>query len=107
MAAKRPSSISSKRQAKVKRTSSIARGRLAKTHVFRGHKAKTSGGLEKKNLSKNKSGKIVSKRRSARGKQAYKHIKPWAQVCAEARDDMELKAARALCMCRVRASVGA
>merc|ERR1712028_309060 len=42
--------------------------RLARRHAFAGKRAKTIGGLKKSDLVKNKSGKVVSKKRSARGK---------------------------------------
>merc|ERR1712045_580804 len=56
---------------KVKRTSIIARGKLAKALVFRGSKQKTQGGLTKDLLMKNKSGKVVSKARSALARQQW------------------------------------
>merc|ERR1719412_2349390 len=60
-----------KKAMKVKRTSTVARGKLAKALVFRGSKQKTVGGLTKDTLTKNKTGKIVSKSRSARGKKNW------------------------------------
>merc|ERR1711918_49309 len=65
---------------KNKSVSKIARGRMAYAMVLRGSKAKTVGGLTSKDLTKNKSGKIVSKKQSALGK---KH--PWMQAVAKAR----------------------
>merc|ERR1740139_736502 len=64
---------------KVKRTSVIARGRMAKALVFSGKKAKTVGGLTKATLTKSKSGKIVSKAASARAKKnfATSALKKW------------------------------
>ena len=53
---------------KKKAVSKIAKGKLAKLVVFRGTKAKTSGGLTASSLTKNKNGKIVSKKTSAHGK---------------------------------------
>ena len=71
---------------KAKRVSKIARGRLAKALVMRGTKAKTSGGLTKDMLIRNKSGKIVSKKSSARAKRAYPStLKPWSDSIQEAR----------------------
>merc|ERR1712088_867560 len=55
-----------------KRVSKIAKGRGAKSRVFRGLKAKTSGGLKKSALTKNKNGKVVSKKASEAGKRNYK-----------------------------------
>merc|ERR1711884_24382 len=56
---------------KVKKVSAIAKGKRAKLAVFSGKKAKTVGGLTKATLTKNKSGKIVSKSRSADGKKRF------------------------------------
>ena len=56
------------RAMKKKAVSKIAKGKLAKLVVFRGTKAKTSSGLSKSDLTKNKNGKIVSKKASAKGK---------------------------------------
>merc|ERR1712146_388179 len=47
---------------KKKAVSKIAKGRFAKVVVFRGSKAKTSGGLTSSDLIKNSRGKIVSKK---------------------------------------------
>merc|ERR1712048_357316 len=57
-----------------KRVSKIARGRFAKTLVMRCVKEKTVGGLTKLSLTKNKRGKIVSKRAAANGKRNYQHV---------------------------------
>merc|ERR1719487_2912013 len=70
---------------KKKRVSKIAKGRYAKVVVFRGSKAKTTGGLTKDMLKKNASGKIVSKKRSAHGLRAYVWIKPWSTALSKAR----------------------
>merc|ERR1719512_568464 len=56
---------------KVKKASIVAKGKLAKVAVFRGKKVKTVGGLSKDSLTKSKSGKIVSKKASARGKKMF------------------------------------
>merc|ERR1712194_472840 len=48
---------------KAMKKSVIAKGKMAKAMVMRGSKEKTSGGLKKDSLRKNKGGKIVSKRR--------------------------------------------
>merc|ERR1712193_574276 len=55
-------------RAKKKTVSKIAKGSHAKSVVFRGTKAKTTGGLTKSDLVKNKNGKIVSKKSLAHGK---------------------------------------
>merc|ERR1719491_1291655 len=46
---------------KVMKRSVIAKGKLAKVMVLHGFNLKTSGGLKKENLKKNKEGRIVSK----------------------------------------------
>merc|ERR1719343_1830325 len=61
-----------------KRASTIARGRAAKAMVLKGSKVKTGGGLTKDKLTKNKSGKIVSKAASAVSKKAYQGSKAQA-----------------------------
>merc|ERR1712193_481222 len=53
---------------KKKSVSKIAKGSRAKSMVLRGSKEKTVGGLTAKDLCKNKYGKIVSKKASARSK---------------------------------------
>merc|ERR1712012_521351 len=55
----------------MKAKSVIAKGVMAKSQVFKGLKSKTQSGLTKDKLVKNKSGKIVSKARSARGKKVF------------------------------------
>merc|ERR1719203_2690655 len=64
---------------KVKKVSIVAKGKLAKVAVFKGKKVKTVGGLTKATLTKSKSGKIVSKAASARGKKAWASsaLKKW------------------------------
>ena len=50
---------------KKKAVSKIARGIMSKAMVLRGSKEKTVGGLSAKDLTRNKAGKIVSKKQSA------------------------------------------
>merc|ERR1719431_113581 len=71
-----------KRTMKAKRVSIVATGARAKSSVFSGRKMKTSGGLTKEGLIKNKVGKIVSKKRSAVSKRAYasSKLKAWADA---------------------------
>merc|ERR1719309_1536016 len=59
---------------KAKRVSKIARGRYRLSQVFKGRKEKTVGGLKKSDLTKNKHGRVVSKKKSAFG-QKSKFIK--------------------------------
>merc|ERR1719494_585822 len=75
-----------KRKKKAKRVSKIARGKRAKSAVFKGKKEKTLSGLKKENLTKNKSGKVVSKKKSDRGR----HNK-WTAAVARARKELKLK----------------
>merc|ERR1712014_106583 len=60
--------------------------RLAKRHVFAGKAGKTKSGLKKSDLVKSKSGKIVSKKLSARGKAS-----PWIAACKAARAALKIK----------------
>merc|ERR1719422_2050022 len=77
---------------KVKRTSIIARGKLAKVLVFRGSKQKTGGGLTKDTLTKNKTGRIVSKSKSARGKKNWANsaLKRWIDALKQARKELKI-----------------
>merc|ERR1712161_107149 len=78
---------------KAMKKSVIAKGKLAKAMVLRGSKEKTSGGLKKDNLRKNKAGKIVSKKASDRSKKAYvgSALQKWAKACQAARKELGLK----------------
>merc|ERR1712070_834074 len=60
--------------------------RLAKRRAFAGKTAKTSGGLTKNDLVKNKAGKIVSKKASARAKKS-----PWIAAVQAARKALGVK----------------
>ena len=75
----------------MKRVSKFAKGRMAKSVVFRGTKASTVGGLTKANLTRNKNGKIVSKKQSANGKKAYSFIKGWTAAVTKARKALNVK----------------
>merc|ERR1719321_2499437 len=76
------------RAMKKKAVSKIARGRFAKALVLRGTKEKTASGIKKEGLFKNKRGKIVSKKASAKGKQSYKRIQGWTAALAKARKEL-------------------
>jgi len=76
---------------KAKRVSKVAKGRLAKALVLRGSKEKTTGGLRRDALMKNKRGKVVSKRASAAGKRAYKQIAGWVEGVMAARRALKMK----------------
>merc|ERR1712075_7414 len=71
---------------KKKTVSKIARGRMAKAMVLRGSKGKTVGGLTAKDLVKSKTGKIVSKKRSAFAKKS-----PWIAAVKKARAALKIK----------------
>lgn len=59
--------------------------------VLSGKKEKTKSGLKKDDLMKSKSGKIVSKRKSASGKKAYeKNVAGWVAACMKARKELGL-----------------
>merc|ERR1711874_942429 len=78
---------------KAKRVSVIAKGKMAKVAVFKGTKVKTQSGMTKDNLIKNKRGKIVSKKASARGKALFvsSGLKAWADSIKAARKALNLK----------------
>merc|ERR1712078_103791 len=76
---------------KAKKVSVIAKGKRAKVSVFLGGKEKTTGGLKKSDLTKSKSGKIVSEKSSAAGKKAYKFIKAWTEAVQKARKELGVK----------------
>merc|ERR1712224_784749 len=65
---KKKAAMKAMKAMKKKSVSKIARGRMAYAMVLRGSKAKTVGGLTAKDLTKNKNGKVVSKKQSALGK---------------------------------------
>jgi len=75
-----------------KKESVIAKGRRARSQVFRGTKLKTIGGLTKDKLKKNTRGKIVSKAHSAAGKKVYKAngLDKWVAACMKARKALKI-----------------
>ena len=74
------------RAMKKKTVSKIAKGKMAKVMVFRGSKEKTVGGMTASSLTKNKHGKVVSKKLSLRGKKS-----PWIAACNRARKELKIK----------------
>merc|ERR1739841_259198 len=72
------------RAMKKKTVSKIAKGRMAKVMVFRGSKA--TGGMTASSLTKNKHGKVVSKKKSAFGKKSL-----WIAAVTKARKALGLK----------------
>merc|ERR1719428_770766 len=75
---------------KRKAISKTAKGRLAKALVLRGSKEKTTGGLKKDDLIKNKRGKVVSKRQSALGKRRFTNIEAWVEAHMSARKALQV-----------------
>merc|ERR1740129_595405 len=67
--------------------SKIAKGKLAKSLVFRGSREKTSGGLSKNQLMRNKNGKVVSKMSSAASRKRYvgSKLQRWTKAVTAAR----------------------
>merc|ERR1712017_5664 len=78
------------RAMKKKAVSKIAKGKMARSVVFRGTKEKTLSGLTKSDLIKNKYGKIVSKKRSAIAKK-NNSIKGWTTAVKQARKALGIK----------------
>merc|ERR1711881_734800 len=78
-AAKKP------KKKKKKRVSKIAKGKFRKVLVLKGKKEKTVGGLTAKDLIKNKYGKVVSKKASAKAKKS-----PWIQAVVDARKALKI-----------------
>merc|ERR1719436_1605486 len=76
----------------MKKVSTIGKGKLAKSLVFKGRKAKTVGGLTKASLVKSKSGKIVSKKASDRAKRnfAKSGLKKWMDAVKVARKELRI-----------------
>merc|ERR1719308_40181 len=84
---------SAKTMKKAKRVSHIAKGKRARIAVFKGNKVKTATGLKKSDLIKSKSGKIVSKKQSARGKKIYHSngIAKFSKAVQQARKALGIK----------------
>jgi len=62
-----------------------------KWQVFSGSKEKTTSGLKKSDLVKSKSGRVVSKKRSLRGKRIFKQISGWVKAVGTARRQLGVK----------------
>merc|ERR1711991_580824 len=71
---------------KAMKKSVIAKGKYAKSQVWKGTKAKTSSGFVKKDLKKNKYGKVVTLKKSALGKK-----NKWSIAFAKARAALKIK----------------
>merc|ERR1712203_108717 len=81
-----------KKAMKGKRMSKVTKGRGAKARVLSGSKAKTVGGLTAASLTRSKTGRVVSKKASARAKKAFQSspLKVWADACKKARKALGL-----------------
>ena len=90
MAMKAMAAMKAMKAMKKKAVSKVAKGRMAKSVVFRGTKEKTVGGLTKSDLIRNKYGKIVSKKASLRAKK-NNFIKGWTTAVQKARKALGLK----------------
>merc|ERR1719277_1165269 len=77
------------KKAMKKRVSKIAKGKLRKAVVFRGSKEKTSGGLTKSQLIKNKRGRIVSKAASSAHKKRFvgSKLEAWHKALTAAKKE--------------------
>eukprot|EP00811_Abedinium_folium_P017764 NODE_26688_length_541_cov_70.768116.p1 GENE.NODE_26688_length_541_cov_70.768116~~NODE_26688_length_541_cov_70.768116.p1 ORF type:complete len:125 (-),score=39.80 NODE_26688_length_541_cov_70.768116:66-440(-) len=77
---------------KAMKVSKVAMGKRAKSSVFSGRKEKTSSGLKKTDLVKNKTGKIVSKKMSLVAKKRYAStIGKWTVAVTKARKALGVK----------------
>merc|ERR1719295_821753 len=78
---------------KAMKVSKIAKGKRAKSSVFRGTKVSTSGGLKKSDLMRNKNGKVVSKKSSIRAKKAYQKngLAKWTKAVQAAKKSLGIK----------------
>merc|ERR1712216_747213 len=74
-----------KKKAAMRAMKAMKKKSVSKAMVLRGSKEKTVGGLTAKDLTKNKYGKIVSKKSSARAKKS-----PWIQAVAKARKALKI-----------------
>ena len=93
MKSRKMKKVAKKSRKMKKRVSKVAKGKRAKNSVFKGTKEKTSGGLKKSDLKRNKRGKIVSakaSRRSANSK-GGKVIIAWGKATKRARVALGIK----------------
>merc|ERR1712028_275296 len=76
----------------MKVVSKIAKGKRSRAAVFSGSKEKTKTGLTKANLTKSKTGRIVSKKSSDRGKRnfAKSALKKWCDAVKVARKELKI-----------------
>merc|ERR1739848_105617 len=90
---KKKSAMKSMKKKKAMKKSKIAKGRGAKARVFNGSKEKTTSGLKKSDLTRNKNGKVVSKKSSARAKKAYQKngLAKWTKAVQQAKKSLGIK----------------
>merc|ERR1719336_744818 len=83
----KPMKVVKKKAMKAKAVSNIAKGARAKSAVFAGGKERTVGGVRKDDLVRNKDGRVVYKKRSARAKRAWasSKLKAWVEASKKAR----------------------
>merc|ERR1739848_966747 len=95
---KKKSAMKSMKKKKAMKVSKVARGRGAKARVFNGSKEKTTSGLKKSDLTRNKQGKVVSKKSSIRAKKTYQKngLAKWTKACQQARKAMGIKGFQAI-----------
>merc|ERR1719386_85158 len=83
---KKTSGTTAMKVVRAMKVSKIAKGKRAKVRVFQGRCEKTSGGLKKANLMKNKAGKVVSKSLSVAAKKRYAStVGKWILAVTKAR----------------------
>merc|ERR1719421_1855062 len=82
---------SMKKKAMKKTAAKYKNAANARRAVWKGKLMKSKGGLNKSQLVKSKSGKIVGKKASANGKKAYKRISGWTKACVAARKALKIK----------------
>merc|ERR1719270_1322534 len=85
--AMKPAAAAMKTKKAAMKTSLVAKGKRARVAVFSGRKEKTQYGMTKDMLTKNKGGKVVSKKASARAIKAFAQspLKKWADAVKAAR----------------------
>merc|ERR1712133_325409 len=78
---------------KAMKKSVIAKGKRAKSSVFRGTWERTSGGLKKSDLKKNKDGRIVSKAMSEAGKKRFAKngLGKWVEAVSSAKKSLGIR----------------
>merc|ERR1712124_63640 len=80
-----------KRVMKKAMKSIVAKGKRAKSSVWRGVKTWAVGGLTKDKLMMNKRGKVVSKAASAAAKRRCAHLLAWGKAVTSARKALDLQ----------------